>query len=310
MRTYLDCYPCFLRQALDAARKAGAGVEQQKAVLSRVLDVLGEVEPSTTPPEIGYRVHRIVRHSVNDGDPYRAAKEASTHQALALYPRLKALVAQADEPLDIAVRLSIAGNIIDLGPAQEYDLWGTVERVLAQPYAVDDRLALRAALSSAGQVLYLADNAGETVFDRLLIETLDVPVTYAVKGGPVLNDATREDALAAGVDRVAEIVDTGSDAPGTILDWCSEEFRRLYEGAELVVAKGQANYETLSEEGSEVFFLLQAKCPIIARDVGVPVGSIVLKQGTAPGFQPDGGSDGHPRPTDKSDYTFQWEERK
>ena len=325
MRTYLDCYPCFLRQALDAARKAGAGVEQQKAVLSRVLDVLGEVEPSTTPPEIGYRVHRIVRCVVNDGDPYRAAKEASTHQALALYPRLKALVAQADEPLDIAVRLSIAGNIIDLGPAQEYDLWGTVERVLAQPYAVDDRFALRralrsaalpsaalpsAALSSAGRVLYLADNAGETVFDRLLIETLDVPVTYAVKGGPVLNDATREDALAAGVDRVAEIVDTGSDAPGTILDWCSEEFRRLYEGAELVVAKGQANYETLSEEGSEVFFLLQAKCPIIARDVGVPVGSIVLKQGTAPGFQPDGGSDGHPRPTDKSDYTFQWEERK
>jgi len=309
MRTYLDCYPCFLRQALDAARKAGAGVEQQKAVLSRVLDVLGEVEPSTTPPEIGYRVHRIVRCVVNDGDPYRAAKEASTHQALALYPRLKALVAQADEPLDIAVRLSIAGNIIDLGPAQEYDLWGTVERVLAQPYAVDDRFALRRALSSAGRVLVLADNAGETVFDRLLIETLDVPVTYAVKGGPVLNDATREDALAAGVDRVAEIVDTGSDAPGTILDWCSEEFRRLYEGAELVVAKGQANYETLSEEGSEVFFLLQAKCPIIARDVGVPVGSIVLKQGTAPGFQPDGGSDGHPRPTDKSDYIFQWEER-
>ena len=283
MRTYLDCYPCFLRQALDAARKAGAGVEQQKAVLSRVLDVLREVEPSSTPPEIGYRVHRIVRRVVNDGDPYQAAKEASTHQALALYPRLKALVAQADEPLDIAVRLSIAGNIIDLGPAQEYDLWSTVERVLAQSYAVDDRLALRAALSSAGQVLYLADNAGETVFDRLLIETLDVPVTYAVKGGPVLNDATREDALAAGVGRVAEIVDTGSDAPGTILDWCSEEFRHLYEGAELVVAKGQANYETLSEEGPGVFFLLQAKCPIIARDVGVPVGSIVLKQGTGPG---------------------------
>jgi len=310
MRTYLDCYPCFLRQALDAARKAGAGVEQQKAVLSRVLDVLREVEPSSTPPEIGYRVHRIVRRVVNDGDPYQAAKEASTHQALALYPRLKALVAQADEPLDIAVRLSIAGNIIDLGPAQEYDLWSTVERVLAQSYAVDDRLALRAALSSAGQVLYLADNAGETVFDRLLIETLDVPVTYAVKGGPVLNDATREDALAAGVGRVAEIVDTGSDAPGTILDWCSEEFRHLYEGAELVVAKGQANYETLSEEGPGVFFLLQAKCPIIARDVGVPVGSIVLKQGTTPGFQPDGGSHGNPCPTDKSDYTFQWEERK
>ena len=95
----------------------------------------------------------------------------------------------------------------------------------------------------------------------------------------MLNDATGEDALAAGVDQVAEVVSTGSDAPGTILDRCSDEFRRLYDEAEMVVAKGQANYETLSEAGPRVFFLLQTKCPVIARDVGVPVGSIVLKQG-------------------------------
>lgn len=281
MKTYLDCFPCFLRQALDAARMAGAGEAQQKAVLDCVLKVLREVEPWYTPPEIGYRVHRIVRQVVGDGDPYQAAKEASTHQALALYPRMRALVAEAGDPLEAAVRLSIAGNIIDLAPAREYDLWGTVERVLAQPFAFDDGAALRDALSSAERVLYLADNAGETVFDRLLIETLDVPVVYAVKGGPILNDATREDALAAGIGPVAEIASTGSDAPGTILDRCSEEFRQLYESAKLVIAKGQANYETLSEEGPGVFFLLQAKCPIISRDVGVPVRSIVLKQGKA-----------------------------
>jgi len=137
------------------------------------------------------------------------------------------------------------------------------------------------ALSRAGQVLSLADNAGETVFDRLLIETLHAPVLYAVKRGPILNDATREDALAAGVHRVADIVTTGSDAPGTILDRCSEEFRRFYDTAELVIAKGQANYETLSDQGPKVFFLLQAKCPVIARDAGVPVGSIILRQGRA-----------------------------
>jgi hypothetical protein len=125
----------------------------------------------------------------------------------------------------------------------------------------------------------LADNAGETVFDRALIEALGVPVVYAVKGGPVLNDATLEDARAAGLDRVAQVVDNGADAAGTILSFCSESFRRMYEEAQLVIAKGQANYETLSAEGPEVFFLLQAKCPIIARDVGAPVGGIVLKQG-------------------------------
>jgi uncharacterized protein with ATP-grasp and redox domains len=104
-------------------------------------------------------------------------------------------------------------------------------------------------------------------------------VAYAVKGGPVLNDATRDDALATGVDEVAEIVSTGSDAPGTTLGRCSETFQRLYGDAELVIAKGQANYETLSEEGEKVFFLLQTKCRVIASDVGVPVGSIVLRQG-------------------------------
>jgi len=279
MKTYLDCYPCFLRQALEAARMAGADERQQKAVLDRVLDVLGQIEPSSTPPEIGDQVHRIVRQEVSNSDPYRAAKEASTRQALALYPRLKSLLAEANDPLEIGVRLSIAGNIIDLAVSGEYDLWDTVERVLAQPFAINDGVALREALSGAGQVLYLADNAGETVFDRVLIEALDMPVIYAVKGGPILNDATRDDALAAGVDRVAEVTSTGSDAPGTILDRCSEEFRRLYDEARLVIAKGQANYETLSEEGPKVFFLLQTKCPLIARDVGVPVGSIVLKQG-------------------------------
>lgn len=279
MKTYLDCYPCFLRQALEAARMAGADERQQKAVLDRVLDVLGQIEPSSTPPEIGDQVHRIVRQEVSNSDPYRAAKEASTRQALALYPRLKSLLAEANDPLEVGVRLSIAGNIIDLAAFGEYDLWGTVERVLAQPFAINDGVALREALSGAGQVLYLADNAGETVFDRVLIEALDVPVIYAVKGGPILNDATRDDALAAGVDRVAEVTSTGSDAPGTILDRCSEEFRRLYDEAELIIAKGQANYETLSEESTKVFFLLQTKCPVIARDVGVPVGSIVLKQG-------------------------------
>jgi len=267
---------------------AGASEEQQRAVLDLVLDVLRHVGPpntaasSSTPPEIGAQVHRIVRQEVGNGDPYRAVKVASTRQALAFYPRMKTLLAEAQDPLEVSVRLSIAGNIIDVGPAREYDLWDTVERVLVQTFAIDDETSLRSALSCAGQVLYLADNAGETVFDRILIETLDVPVVYAVKGGPILNDATREDAIAAGVDQGAEIVSTGSDAPGTILDRCSEEFRRLYDRAELILAKGQANYETLSEEGPRVFFLLQTKCPVIARDVGVPVGSIVLKQGRAP----------------------------
>ncbi len=279
MKTYLDCYPCFLRQTLEAARMAGADDSGQYRVLQEVLAELGRFAPASTPPEMGYRIHQIVRREMDGRDPYRPAKETSTRQALALYPHLKRLVAAADDPLEVAVRLSIAGNIIDLGMAREYDLEGTIERVLTQPFGIDAYATFRAALSRAGWILYLADNAGETVFDRVLIESLNRPVTYVVKGGPVLNDATRQDALEAGLGPLTTLVDNGSDAPGTIIDLCSAEFRRLLAQAELIIAKGQANYETLSGAKAPIFFLLQAKCPVIARDLGVPVKSIVLKQG-------------------------------
>ena len=283
MKTYLDCYPCFLRQALEASRMVGADERQQRLVLDRVLDLLRQSDASCTPPEIGDQVHRVVRQETGAADPYRAAKARSTREALALYPPLKKRLSQAADPLGIAIRLSIAGNIIDFGPAPQYELWDVVERVLAQPFAIDAGETFRDALSGADRVLYLADNAGETVFDRLLIETLtetySIPIVYAVKGGPVLNDATVEDAQAAGLDRIAQVIHTGTDAPGTILGRCSEGFRQVYDSADVIIAKGQANYETLSEESNGIFFMLQLKCPVIARDVGAPVGSIVLQRG-------------------------------
>jgi uncharacterized protein with ATP-grasp and redox domains len=262
---------------------AGANETQQRVVLNRVLGFLQQANASHTPPEIGDQVHRIVRQETGAVDPYRAAKARSTREALDLYPRLKTRLSAAGDPIETAIRLSIAGNIIDFGPAPRYDLWDVIERVSVQPFAIDDGEAFRSALCHTDRVLYLADNAGETVFDRLLIETLTeayaLSVTYAVKGGPVLNDATVEDARAAGLDRVAQVIDTGADAPGTILGRCSTAFRQVYDSTDTIIAKGQANYETLSEEGKGIFFMLRLKCPVIARDVGAPVDSIVLQCG-------------------------------
>jgi len=276
MKTYLDCYPCFLRQTLEAARMAGLDEARQYRVLQKVMNELNQFGLTSTSPKMAYTIHQVVRQEVNGHDPYQTAKEESTQQALALYPQLKTLVAEADDPFETAVRLSIAGNIIDLGMAREYNLEETIERVLTQPFAIDALAALRETIAKTEQILYLADNAGETVFDRILIETLAKPVTYVVKGGPILNDATRQDALAAGLDWVAIIVDNGSNAPGTLIELCSEEFRSRLIAAELIIAKGQANYESLSGTDAPIFFLLQAKCPVIARDLGVSVRSIVV----------------------------------
>jgi len=283
MQTALDCYPCFLRQALSAARRAHADPAVQHRVLVATMARLSRSDSATTPIELAADIHRLVREHTGHPDPYLAAKEDATRQALALYPRLEALITNAADPLQAAVRVAIAGNIIDFGVAEHYDLEATLERIMQQPFAIDGIEPLRQALQQAKVVLYLADNTGETVFDRVLIETLGIPVTYVVKGAPVLNDATRTDALAAAIDQIAAIVDNGSDAPGTLLEACSEDFRRRFAAADLILAKGQGNYESLSQVQAPVFFLLQAKCSVIADDLGVPVGSIVCRP-------PDAGS--------------------
>ncbi|MGC9469857.1 MAG: damage-control phosphatase ARMT1 family protein [Anaerolineae bacterium] len=293
MKTYLDCYPCFLRQALEAARMTGATEAQQATVIHEVLELLQTADPEATPPETGDRVHRLVRRLVcaegndNGADPYADVKATATEQALALYPRLATLITEAPDPLEWAVRVAIAGNVIDFGPGAHYDLEGSLAEILHQPFAIDDMETFRGILARGGPILYLADNAGETVFDRVLIEALNHQegakhpsrITYAVKGGPTLNDATLDDAKAAGLDRVANLVTTGVDAPGTILARSSRAFRELYNQADVIIAKGQANYETLSPGDPRLFFLLKAKCPVIARDLGVPQGAIVIKRG-------------------------------
>ena len=252
----------------------------QRQLLNRVLDMLVGLPFNTTPPEIAHKVHALVREETGVHDPFHAAKKASTQQALSLFPDLKKKVQNSPHPLETAVRLSIAGNIIDLGVEDTHDdLEDTVIRVLEAPLAIDHLAALRERLRAVKEVLYLADNAGETVFDRVLIDALPVPATYAVKDGPILNDATREDALEAGVDKSAHaIISNGSRAPGTVLRLCSDDFQDHFENAPLVIAKGQGNYETLSGAGDRVFCLLQVKCPVIGRDLDAPMGGLIVRQ--------------------------------
>ncbi|MCD6577452.1 MAG: DUF89 family protein [Anaerolineaceae bacterium] len=277
MKLYLDCYSCVLRQTLQACRIAGVPEEKQAVIMNDVMSLLQEVDPSSKPPEIGAQMHTLIRNLTKCEDPYLELKRSSTKFSLLLYPELKRKISESTDPFDTAVRVSIAGNIIDFGASNDFDLERVIKRVLSQPYAIDHTLRLRDEIEKADTILFLADNAGETVFDRLLIETIDKPIIYAVKDAPVLNDATFKDAAAAGLDRVARVISCGARTPGTILSQCNEDFINIYEHADVIIAKGQGNYEALSEEKKSIFFLLQTKCDVIARDLGVPVGSIITK---------------------------------
>ncbi len=186
------------------------------------------------------------------------------------------MVDDSQDRLMAAVKVAIAGNIIDFGANADFDLRNDIETILSQDFGINHYKEFCEGLGGAKKVLYIADNAGETVFDRILIEEIQKPVIYVVREKPVINDAVRKDALEAGIGSVAEIISSGCDAPGTILKLCSSEFMKVYRSADFVISKGQGNYEGLSGEARPIFFLLKTKCAVIARDIGVEKGHIIL----------------------------------
>ncbi|HOW72304.1 MAG TPA: ARMT1-like domain-containing protein [Phycisphaerae bacterium] len=283
MRTYLDCVPCFIGQALDSARRRTDSPTIQEQLLREALTLASKLSFAKPPPIMGRLLHRRLRELTGQPDPYRTAKHKANQFALRLYPELKELVIQSEDPLGAAAKFAIAGNVIDLGVKTgltQNDVRSSIQEAIEghlEPEALED---FRQAVKSAGDILYLADNAGEIVFDCLLIEQMPPgSVTVAVKAGPIINDATREDAEAAGLTDLVEVIDSGDDAPGTVLDLCSPSFRRRFDAAHLVIAKGQGNYETLNEcRHRNLFFLLKAKCGVIARDLGCRVGEMVVRR--------------------------------
>lgn len=279
MKTYPECYECLFRQTVTVVNGTEFSREVQIQSLRNVLQILKDADPSHSPSEIAGETNRVLRESLGIEDFYREEKTANHKQALSFIDQLRGLIHGGPDALEQGLKISAAGNVIDIIHSNDYDLWQEVMDTVKGDLMGGGLKAFQQRIKDAPHVLYLADNVGETIFDRVFIETLGIPVIYAVKSGPILNDATLEDALAAGIDQVAEIIETGSQSPGTILSQCSLEFRELFEGSDLVISKGQANYETLDEEGDKVFFLLRVKCPVLGRQLEAPIGSLVLKQG-------------------------------
>jgi uncharacterized protein with ATP-grasp and redox domains len=282
----LECIPCFVRQALNGSSMAASDPAVHERIVRETLSLLAETPLDRPPPEIGGRIHRLVRQITGDLDPYRAAKRDANAMSLALYPTLKAQVHAAGDPFTAAVRFAIAGNVIDFGQGSRVaqdEIRRTIEEALQVPLNPAVMEALRQGAGRAERILYLADNAGEIVFDRLLIEQLPLDrLMVVVRQSPTINDATREDAEAAGLTSLVNVIDNGTDLPGTVLESCSETFRTAFEASDLVIAKGQGNFETLGERCPGAFFLFKVKCRVIARHVGTEMGRLVLRRGDGP----------------------------
>ena len=281
MKTFLDCIPCLIRQALQSVRSTTEEERVHETIVRNVLEGIADMDFCQPPPLMAQAIHRRIWEATGNADPYVDQKKRLNDVALELYPVFLRRIENAANPLELAVRLAIAGNIMDLAVKTnlgEDEVFASFDDCLAAP--LDCHIAVFAqAVEEAEDILYLTDNAGEVVFDRLLLEQLPrKKVTVAVRGKPVINDATMEDAEYVGLAEVARIIDNGSDAPGTILSDCSDTFRRRFERADLIISKGQGNYETLADCPRPIYFLLQVKCPIIARDLNCQVGTAILRR--------------------------------
>lgn len=280
MKVHLDCFPCFLKQSLIALRYGTKDKDLQEKILKDLLEDVHMADTSRAPAYATTFIHKKIRESLKK-DPFSDIKSEYNQIALKLYPYLVKKTLESGDPLWTATRLAIAGNVIDFGIFTSVDIEGTIKRALNSPLSIDDYGSFRAAVNESKEILYLLDNAGEIVFDRILIETIqsnNKKVVAVVKGSAVINDCTMEDAGETGLTGVCEVIDNGSDAVGTIIEWTSDEFQKKYRGSPLVISKGQANFETLSDPEKTIFYLFQSKCEVISKELGLSLGSMILKK--------------------------------
>ena len=275
MKISRECIHCLARQAVEIAEEATEDIKLQETIIKNSLKELSNMNFDETAPEIAFRMHQHAKLITGIEDPYENLKARYNDIANALYDKIKAekWIENAEEPFDMACRLAIAGNIIDFSVGLELkteDIIKSVEDSVKCVLHGSGSAALKQAISTANNIMYIADNAGEIIFDKFLLEQMPKEkVTFVVKGGPIVNDATMADAISTGVVDMVHVIDNGHSAQGTILKDCSESFVAAFERADLIISKGQANFETLSDrKDKDIFYLLRAKCRSVANEIG------------------------------------------
>jgi len=284
MRTHLECIPCFIKQSLEAGRMTTDDDEIHAEVLQEVMKHFQNVSLTHSPPELSREVHKIIREITGSKDPYKKVKNKSNEMVKKDYPYLKNLVNESDDPLLMAIKLSIIGNVIDFGTTNRINIDEMIGNVGKLEFDASSYPQFKRVLGQSKTILYLADNTGEIFFDKLLLEELvkrGKLITYVVKTNPILNDALIEDAKFAEIEKLATVIEGDSgqklSSPGMILSYASKDFLEIFKSSDMIISKGQGNYEGLSDVDRDVFFMLMVKCPLVAQDIHSEVGKLILK---------------------------------
>ena len=275
-----ECYFCHIKTIEKLINKFKPDAGAAEKFISSVHEMLtGNWDVEN--PELAAKIQRIAKEHLDNVNLYAEEKQQANDMLLDNYSDWKKLVNQSEDPFSTAVKLAVIGNIIDYGAhSVTGDISAQIESFLQEDLKTNMTEKLQSEINKAERVLYLGDNCGEIVFDKLLIETINHPnITFAVRGKPVINDATLEDANQVGMDKICKVISNGADAPSTLLELSSPEFVEEYQKADLIISKGQGNFEGLMEDSHpNIFFLLIAKCTPVADLLGVKQNDMVVTQ--------------------------------
>jgi uncharacterized protein with ATP-grasp and redox domains len=272
------CFFCFTRAFEKLVEKENISNEAKNCFTRDMISLYQNNQNVFSAPLFSRELHKILRSYTHNPDPYKEEKKKYNDQALRMFPELDNIIRQSKDPLDTALRLAIAGNIIDFAANDNFNLQATINKALNSEFAIDHSKQLKKAIENAKTVLYLGDNAGEIVFDKLFIETINhSDLIFVVRGAPVINDATMEDAEYIGMKDIVNVISSGYDAPSTIPDKSSKQFQQFFGKADLIISKGQGNLEGLLPlNDNRIFFLLMIKCDVIAEMLKVKKESFVV----------------------------------
>jgi len=277
MKADIDCIPCILTQGMNTVRRVTDDPAVQREVMDYIMDRLRVDKLDKTPADHSNLAYEAVRQVTGQIDPFKDEKRELNRVALKLYPELKQLVAESDKPLHTALKIAVAGNMIDLGIGHGFDIERDLTKILSEEFAIDDYSDFCDSANSADTIMYVGDNCGEIVFDRVLAEQLGPEkVAFVVKGGPIINDATIEDANQVGLDKLCPVLATANNLIGLPPTAMTPKIRHLFETADMIISKGQGNFETLSDIPKNIFFMLKAKCSLVAAELAVKYGQVVL----------------------------------
>ena len=285
MRYSMECLPCLLNQGIRVARRYLENEEEQRTLLKSIIAEIAVMDNNVSAPYIAHKIQRALKEILENPDPYQKEKRYFNQEMLKLEGDFYALVESAVNPLDIALKLAAGGNIIDFGPG--YDLsrdnvLKTIKESMEKDYSQEVFVSLASALKDADKLLYLGDNAGEIVFDKIFIRTIKecyphLQIDFATRGEPIMNDVTEEDAYMVGIDTYANIINNGTDIPGTILEHCSDSFVNVFNEADVIISKGQGNFESLYGNGyNNLYYIFLCKCDLFMDRFGARRNDLVL----------------------------------